>query len=288
MDSDQETKPGLQPDIKQSTSFCSPDADFLIHSSDGYALRIHSRILIEGSTVFKDMMTVAAAPVDEKGELPPLLLEETANILDLGFQFLYPIPDPAITSFDTLKELLRLADKYNLEGVMHTLRSILISPIFLERSSLRSYAIACLYNFEAERKLASRHCLKTDVIMEAEISDELAMMTGKDLLRLIKLQQTRTTAIVNFMATTAPSPCAGPGATAGVPLWWIEFKSRAKEEIRTRPLADTIFQAKFLAQCVNAGVANGCAQCPANYLSSATQARLEQMKAMVDALPDTV
>jgi len=237
--------------------------------------------------VFRDMMTLPT-PVDEKGEVPPLLLEETATILDLGFRFLYPIPNPPITSFDSLKELLRLADKYNLEGVMHTLRSILISRPFLEQSPLRSYAIACLYNFEEERKLASRYCLKMDVIMETEIIDELAMMTGKDLLRLIKLQQTRTTAIVNFMATTAPSSCSGAGATSGIPLWWIEFKSKAKEEIRTRPLADTIFQAKFLAQCVNAGVANGCMQCPTNYLSSATQARLEQLKAMVDALPDTV
>lgn len=270
-----------------STNFCTPGSDLSLHSSDGVEFHVFSRILIEASPVFRDMLSL---PKCGQGGIDGSFsnrvdLAEDAETLDLVLRFLYPISDPPVSTFDVLKALLKAADKYFLEGMIHTLRHILVSPTFVEREPLRVYAVACMYNYEAEAKIASRHCLKVDIIHEAELYEELAMISARDLLRLIKLHQTRATAILSILAGSGPSPCGGEPTTAG-PLWWIEFKSRAKEEIRTRPLTDVIFSPAFLAGCVNVG--GVCWQCAVNYVSSATQARLMHLKERIDALLDTV
>jgi len=269
-----------------SKAFSSLDADLILTSSDDVEFRVFGRILSEASIVFKDMMQLGNAT--PSGGLNNVALSENAEILDLVLRFIYPIPDPQVTSFDTLKLLMDTADKYFLKGMMHSLKNILIQPAFAEPQPLRAYALACIHGLQDEAKIISRHCLKTDILQQGDIYEELAIITGKDLLRLIKLHQTRATQIISILNTTSPSPCTGSGATSGTPLWWTEFRARAKEEVRSRPLGDTIFQPKFLAACVSAAIASGCPQCPTNYLSNASQARVEQLRSMIEALPDTV
>lgn len=273
--------------LTQSAEFSSLEADMVLQSSDGVLFRVFSRILIEASPVFRDMMSI---PKPSQGMSQPLGLDEDGATLELGLKFLYPMPNPLITSFEVMKDILKMADKYLLDSILHALRALLIGPSFLEKAPLRVYALACTYNFQEEAKLASRHCLKLDILQEAEVYDELSMISGRDLLRLIKLHQSRGTAIMAILNGSNPSRCDGVNAynSNGVPLWWLEFKARAKEELRIRPLGDTIFHLKFMASCVNMGVTNGCPHCPTSYLSSATQARLEQMRMLIDNLPDTV
>lgn len=275
------------PPLTQSAEFSSPEADLILQSSDGVLFKVFSRILMEASPVFRDMMTI---PKPSEGLQQPLVLDEEGATLELGLKFLYPIPSPTITSFEMLKNIFKMADKYLLDSVLHALKALLVTPAFIEKAPLRVYALACAYGLQAEAKVASRHCLKIDVLQEAELYEELSMISGRDLLRLIRLHQTRAVAVLGILNGSNPSRCDGAGAynSNGVPLWWLEFKARAKEELRTRPLGDTIFQPKFMASCVNMGVVNGCAHCPTNYLSTATQARLEQMRMLIDNLPDTV
>lgn len=276
-----------QQEVIISPCFCSTEADLLLYSSDGVEFRVFSRILIEASPIFRDMTSLPKS-LETPSPVPRADLEEDQETLELLLRFLYPMPDPAVSTFDILKRLMKAADKYIIEGVMHSLKRILVSPTFMEREPLRAYAVACMYGHEAEAKIASRHCLKIDILLQAEAYEELGMISGRDLFRLIKLHQTRGTEILSILHNSYPSACTGHGATIGMPLWWTEFKARAKEELRARPLTDTILQPGFLAACVTHGVNGGCTQCPMNYLSAATQARLVQIKGLIDALPDTV
>lgn len=279
----------ILPTLTPSNIFCSPDADLILLSSDNVEFRVFGRILAEASMVFQDMMQLGES--SSPGALNSVRVSENAETLDMVLRFIYPIPDPKIFSFDTLKLLMDTADKYFLKGMMHSLKNTLIQPAFTEPQPLRAYALACIHGLQDEAKIISRYCLKTDILQQGDIYDELAIITGRDLLRLIKLHQTRATQIISILNNNGPSPCSGTGATLGTPSWWIEFRARAKEEVRSRPLGDTIFHPKFLAACVHAvsaGGSSGCPQCPANYLSNGSQARLEQLRGMIEALPDTV
>ncbi|KIJ37457.1 hypothetical protein M422DRAFT_100218, partial [Sphaerobolus stellatus SS14] len=228
------------------------DADLVLVSSDNVEFRVFGRILAESSVIFHDMIQLGESPTSPGGD-NRVTLTENGEILDAMLQFIYPIPDPKIVTFDTLKRLMDTADKYFLKGVMHSLKNLLVSPTFIEPQPLRAYALACMHGLQDEAKIISRYCLKSDILQQPDLYDELALITGRDLLRLIKLHQTRANSIVTILNSTGPSPCNGSGATSGTPLWWTEFRLRAKEEVRSRPLGDTIFQPKFLAACVNVG-----------------------------------
>lgn len=273
--------------VIESELFSSPEADVILASSDNIEFRVFRRILVEASTIFKDMVQIGKSSGSTAAQ-DRIQLSENGETLEFVLQFIYPMPDPKITSFDTLKHLMGTADKYFLIGMMHSLKELLILPKFVEPQPLRAYALACMHGFYEEAKTISRFCLKTDILQQEELYEELAMISGRDLLRLIKLHQTRATAITTILNNSTPSPCSGSGATPGLPLWWTEFRTRAKEELRCRPLGDTIFQPKFLAVCVSAAVASGCSQCAFNYLSNATQARLDQIRGLIEVLPDTV
>ncbi|KAF8592658.1 hypothetical protein K439DRAFT_1257797, partial [Ramaria rubella] len=221
--------------------FWSSDADLLVYSSDGVEYRVFSRILIEASPIFRDMATVGKS-VGKEPTVNQVTLEESAETLSRVFGFLYPVPDPSIPTFEILNRLMKAADKYILESVVHSLKRILVSPPFMGREPLRAYALACMYGYEAEAKTVSRCCLNIDIMHSAELYEELAMVSARDLLRLIKLHQTRAEAILGILNGSGPSPCTGPGSTLGIPVWWNEFKSRAKEEIRLRPVTDNIMQ----------------------------------------------
>jgi hypothetical protein len=273
-----------------SALFCAPDADMLLYSSDRVEFRVFSRILIEASPIFRDMTCLPKATVGPSatGLVNRVDLEEDRETVELLLQFLYPMRDPPVANFDVLKRLMKAADKYILEGLAYSLKRILVSPAFVDAEPLRVYALACMYGHEAEAKIASRHCLKMDIPVQAELYEELSMISGRDLLRLIKLHRTREAAILDILNTFGPSFCTGVGASSGGPLWWTEFKARAKDELRVRPLTDTILQPAFMAPCVIYAAHSGCGSCPLNYLSTATQARLAHIKNLIDALPDTV
>ncbi|KAF8504221.1 hypothetical protein JB92DRAFT_2738252 [Gautieria morchelliformis] len=273
-----------------SALFCAPEADLLLCSSDRVELRVFSRILIEASPIFRDMTSLPkpTAGLSPTGVVNRVDLDEDRETLELLLQFLYPMRDPQVSKLDVLKRLMKAADKYILDGVTHSLKRILVSPAFVDEEPLRVYALACMYGHEAEAKIASRHCLKIDILVQAELYEELSMISGRDLLRLIKLHQTRAAAILEILNGYGPSFCTGHGSSSGGPLWWTEFKTRAKDELRVRPMTDTILQPALMASCVNYAFNGGCQQCPMNYLSNATQARLEHIKTLIDALPDTV
>jgi len=99
-----------------SQQFCAPDADITISSSDGVLFKVHRRNLETHSEVF-----AAAADVTrpENGD-EPVELSETADVLEILFQFIYPQPQPDLRTMDfkTFSALAEAAEKYMLYSAL--------------------------------------------------------------------------------------------------------------------------------------------------------------------------
>ena len=89
-----------------------PDADLIFQSSDGVRFHIHSKYLENTSGGF------APSEFPTKDEV--IMLPETAETLELMFQFVYPRRQPvlAFLSFGTLGALAEASEKYEIYPAM--------------------------------------------------------------------------------------------------------------------------------------------------------------------------
>ena len=101
-----------QKHAKDSFAVCFPDADLVFRSSDGVRFHIHSRYLENTSGGF------APSEFPVKDEI--ITLPETAETLELLFQFVYPRRQPVLASlsFGTLGALAEASEKYEIYPAM--------------------------------------------------------------------------------------------------------------------------------------------------------------------------
>ena len=189
-------------------SFVDEDADLILRSTDSKEFRAHRCILSIASPIFRDMFAFPQ-PLDLAHELPRVDLPETATTLDILLRYIYPIPSPKIEDFVTLCNVLASAEKYGAEGVISRLRTILISPHFLDLDPLRVYAIACRWSFLEEAKLVSTHTVYVDLVKQGDgCTEDMKYMSGLDYHRLLVLQQTRKDMIQKAVTDQlAPAGC---------------------------------------------------------------------------------
>ena len=229
-------------------------------------------------------------PQPECGEaaerLPVLDAAEPAAVLEPLLRFLYPVPDPEVSTLDMLVLIMFAASKYDMAAVMDRLRVLLVSSAFLETAPVRVFAIASRFDLEEEAKLASKHTLCVQVL-DAPLCDDLRHISAYAYHRLLALHRARGD--VARQALCAPdalrcAQCNGSQYNAvAPPKWWGEFVVRAGEELRSRPTTDVIFSLKFLMECAHA---SGCSRCPGSILES--YIFLDTLKAKIDALPSTI
>jgi hypothetical protein len=105
---------------------------------------VHKCILAAASPFFADMFSLPQP--DSSTFKEPILTTESACVLEILLQFLYPIPNPTISDLDTLVAVLTAAVKYEFEHVVDSLRRTLVAPSFLAESPLRVFAIACRFD----------------------------------------------------------------------------------------------------------------------------------------------
>jgi hypothetical protein len=194
--------------LSETSPFSSPpDADAILISSDGFIFRVYRRILSEASSVFADTLVMPQPPPNRKKShvpiTPTMTVEETSEILDLLLRFVYPGPNPKLTSLDSLKSLLRAADKYLLSGPFDSLRSILVSEHFLAREPLRVYLIACHFQLAQEAKLASRRALENDLTKVVTYS-EMSEVPAIHYANLLKLYHDRVRNALRILETYKP------------------------------------------------------------------------------------
>jgi len=263
------------------------DADIAILSGEGDPTKfcLHRCILMAASPFFKDMFSLPQSTLLQRKDVPEVPVSEHANTLALLFQFLYPFKNPEIETLDDLVLVLDAALKYDFTAVIENLKTLLISPCFLEFFPLRVYAIACRYEFEEEARVASRYTLHEN-ILDGQLSDDLKYITAYSYHRLLELHRHRARDAQDLLRPNQNLKClqcnsSGHGSF-GYPKWWHEFEAKAKMELAIRPTTDIIFNINFLAQ---ASVA-GCPRCPASLLESA--GFLTELKQKIDALPSTI
>lgn len=142
--------------------FEAPDADAILRCSDGKELRVHSVILSLASPIFQGMFSLPQPTESSPSQIPTIDIPESSDVLEPFIQYLYPRSPPKISDLAMWEALYTVADKYNTEAVMETLRDMLISR-FLETSPVHVYALASHLGFDEEAKIASRGTLKMDL-----------------------------------------------------------------------------------------------------------------------------
>jgi len=270
--------------------FNAPDADVILISHPVAAeFRLHRCILAAASPVFRDMFNLpqppSLCPADHNDHLPVIPVSESRTTLDILLRFIYPVPDPLITSLDVLSSIMGAAVKYDFNSVIATLSSLLVSSQFMDANPTRVYAIACRYDLEEVAKLASRSTLSMDILEKGCPPEDLKNITAYSYHRLLEFHRARSQAAQDLVKVSNDmKKCVQcNGSSLGVflpPRWWNEFEQRAKEELRVRPTTDVIFQMGFLAR---AAFAADCTRCFESLMES--HEFLVEMKRKIDELP---
>jgi len=268
--------------------FNAHDADLTILSGEKNfptEFQVHRCILAAASPFFADMFTLPQDP-SSSDKRPVLPVSETSDVLDTLLRFIYPTPDPLISSLEELVPILGAAVKYDLLAVTVSLRRILTSQLYLQVTPVRVYAIACRYDLEEEAALASRHTLSIN-ILDAPLTDDLKHITAYSYHRLLELHHRRSRSALALLKIPEQIKCMQCNGNAfnmqGSPKWWNHYERAAREELAVRPTSDVIFEPEFLYK---AGQASGCSRCPESILDSWKFFRDLRMR--IDILPATV
>lgn len=248
-------------------AFDAADADLILRSSHQTLVgqvteisqiptefRVHWAILSAASTVFRDMCTFPQPSGSNEGNVPVVPLSEPLPTLHLLLRFIYPLPEPTIPDLSTLALILEPAVKYDAEGVIGRLKSILVSPRFMETEPLRVYAIACRWGFETEAKFASTHTLCIS-ILEAPCYEEYDYMPTSAFHRLLSFHRKRSRDAVKIVDT---EPLPGGGTCSPGNRFYEEFRERAREELLIRPSTSVITSLRFTMQIMNQPYQNCC------------------------------
>ncbi|KAJ3504370.1 hypothetical protein NLJ89_g7968 [Agrocybe chaxingu] len=269
--------------------FDAPDADVILMTTEADSsteFRVHRCLLSAASPFFSDMFSLPQGKTPRE-DVPTIPVPETAHVLDNILRFIYPIPDPIISSLDELTAVLAAAIKYDLVQAISAIRKILISSEFLKANPLQVYAVACRFDLDEEAKVASRHTLGIDLV-EAPSIEALRHISAYDYHRLLKLHRYRSHAALELL-NTAPEnmkcmQCNGSAFTMDrKPGWWMEFERIARGRLEVRPSTEGLFEVEFLFMVARAA---GCTRCPESVLDS--WRFLKDLQRAIDALPATV
>ncbi|KAJ7252350.1 hypothetical protein B0H12DRAFT_1184913 [Mycena haematopus] len=123
-----------------SQRFCASDADLTVCSSDRVLFKVHRKTLKAHSGIFAG---AADATRPENGD-EVVDLSETANVLDILFQFMYAAqeqPDLRNMDFSTLLALAEAAEKYMVYSVLKLCRMQMEESISTHPLEICVYAI---------------------------------------------------------------------------------------------------------------------------------------------------
>jgi hypothetical protein len=170
------------------------DADIILRTPRSKGFRVHKSVLSVASPVLRDLVAdvLKLSPEDEeKGVLPEIDVDDSAEDLDLFLRLIYPITlPPKFEDFDSLSKAFVILQKYKVEGVEALLKPILMSPPFLASDPVRVYAMACRLGFKEEAEVAIPLAAATDFTTTIR-KEDLRNMTGVDYHRLTVLSKER-------------------------------------------------------------------------------------------------
>ena len=266
-------------------TFDACDADLILLSKDEVEFRVHRCILAAASPFFEHMLRLPQ-PADD-ALVPIVPVSEMGVHVDSLLRFVYPIPNPILTTLDELNPILEAASKYDFPCVIAILRKRLVAPSFLEDSPTRVFAIASRFELEEEAQLASKYTLNIN-ILGCPLPDDLKHISAHSYCRLLVLHKKRAEAaqaLLQIPDEVKCMQCNGHGIASSFapPKWWNTWKDLAKTELSERPTSDVIFSMGFLAK---AAAMTGCPRCAGSILHS--HVFLQDLKRKIDELPATI
>lgn len=294
-------------------TFDDENADFILRATGSRPqidFRVHRAIIAVASPPLAAMLalpqppsdtststTAKPAPAVEK-TTPTVEVSESASTLSILLQLIYPIPDPptpeTFPAIDDFISVLEAAYKYDIDGAISRLKTILISQKWLESSPLRVYAVAMRWDMEEEAKIASKYTLCKDLFGYPLLAD-FRHTSGLAFQRLALLHRSRSIAARTLIenATMPFTSCSSCRSNTSEVQWFIEWKAKAVEEVEVRPTTQLVFSLQFLGQiwALPPNPQNICstANCERNKTWSApVGVFFEKLKGKIDALASTI
>ena len=137
-------------------------ADLIIHSQDSHQFRVPKTYLVDNSPVLSKLIErTLDSPMaeDDKVPLPLLRLPERGIVLHNIFTYILPVPPAVPSAPEETLELLSVAQKYQMCGVLAYIRDRIAQfnplPTDLE-PALRIYSLAQTYGLRPEALQAAR------------------------------------------------------------------------------------------------------------------------------------
>ncbi|KAI0675760.1 hypothetical protein C8Q78DRAFT_347773 [Trametes maxima] len=177
---------------KATDPFDRDDADLIIRASDSVDFHVHRLILSLASPVFAGMLTFPQPPGTDP-DRPVVDVLEDSETLDNFLRVLYPIPDPAMRSLPVIRKVLAAGVKYDAAAVVMGAKRALVLPHVVKNDPLGVFAIACLFEAEAEAKVAAEEAVMSGRVSELArgSSNVLDEISAGAYYRLLKLDRSR-------------------------------------------------------------------------------------------------
>jgi len=167
--------------IRIHPSYNSPDAgvDIVCNSGQGLHFHVHSGILSLASEIFKEKILEAREsgtglgdgvenadmitfPLDEDDTVMKNLLDAIHPNVDIAF--------PSDLAFTALVPVAEAAKRYNVTGVLYTIRRTAFNVRLSDFHPLERYKLACRLEWKKEALLSAKLSLKTDLMTNESIA----------------------------------------------------------------------------------------------------------------------
>ncbi|KLO10955.1 hypothetical protein SCHPADRAFT_930230 [Schizopora paradoxa] len=253
------------------SNYEAEDGDVVLVSSDNVQFRVHSRILREASSVFKDMACMPA-PQDEQLSDRIIKFEEPAYVVEFLMDAIYPREVfPSVANYAQAWEIAKAADKYEI-GRAHTVLqgSLIENEAFGQ--PLRLYKLACFYEWKKAIAWSSKASLNKPLLklsnMKSEDRKSLMELTDAELEAPMKLHKSRNAEILRHDPTVisrfncledipdgdnggepafetvwrCPAVgCGGRGNNEKICAAWVSFKRGFGEYLDSEPAAPALY-----------------------------------------------
>ena len=184
--------------------FSNPNGDVVLRSTEGTLYRLHSYILRASSGLFETMFSLPQPKIcrlshnyhySTSGDA--MLYPDILDVYEADFpmaevlKLIYGIPTSLrSSSFDEIETILALAEKWDTQGAIASLRSVFSSPQFIDQHSIKCYVLSRHYGWDYEARLASTRTLALNLYdpIHAQTLDQLS---SKDLRLLLNLHRKR-------------------------------------------------------------------------------------------------